>query len=422
MKNSTYIQLFVLALLPLQTLALTASEVYQAVAPSVWGVAAYDGDQRLISSGSAVVVGPSQLITNCHVLGKAKSVAVRKENVFYGAKLLHADVQRDLCLLNVDNFNAAPVEIATLAQTKVGAKSYAIGNPQGYEQTISEGLVSGLRRNDKGEIESIQTSAPISPGSSGGGLFDEQGRLIGVTTRGYLEGAQNLNFAVPAQWIAEVPARSAAALAARELARQPLARTSSTSSGVLRPFPGDQTVSAGDSYSYQYTELLTSISKTVAYVVDKVDGKDISYNNGTKVETLDGQTTVLKKYELGIFEAFTPVDGWVTPTMKVGDVWETRIVPRHSGYFDPRGNVSTTAAEKVKVRVVADTTIQTPVREFKVLRIEYESWFGNLMNRRRMTATGWWSMELKRFVLFETIFGTDRERVELVKIERLFAN
>ncbi len=423
MKNSTYIQLFVLALLPLQTLALTASEVYQAVAPSVWGVAAYDGDHRLISSGSAVVIGPSQLVTNCHVLGKAKSVAVRKENVFYGAKLLHADVQRDLCLLKVDNFNAASVEIATIAQTKVGAKSYAIGNPQGFEQTISEGLVSGLRRNDKGEIEFIQTSAPISPGSSGGGLFDEQGRLVGVTTLSALEKAQNLNFAVPAQWIAEVPARAAAALAAREQARRPVARNS-TAAGVLRPFSGDQTVNLGDSYLYQHTDLLTTVSKTVAYVVDKVDEKSVSYNNGTRIDDLDGQTTVLKKYELGIFEAFMPVDGWINPAMKVGTSWETRLVPRQlSGYFDPRGGLNTTtASETLKARVVADTTIQTPVRAFNVLRIEYDTWLGHSLNRRQMTATGWWSTELRRFVLFESVFGTDRERVELVKIERLFAN
>ncbi len=421
MKNPSHIKLFVLALLPLQALAMTAQEVYQAAAPSVWGVATFDESNRLIGSGSAVVVGSGQLITNCHVLGKAKAVAVRKENVSYGAKLLHADVQRDLCLLKVDNFNAASVEIATLAQTKVGAKSYAIGNPQGFEQTISEGLVSGLRRNDKGEIEYVQTSAPISPGSSGGGLFDDQGRLIGVTTRGYLEGAQNLNFAVPAQWIAEVPARAAAALAARERARQPVARNS-TGTGVLRSFTGDPIIHVGDSYSYQHTDLLTAISKTVPYVVDKVDEKVVSYNNGTKIENLDGQTTALKKYELGLFEVFTPVDGWVNSNMKVGAVWETRIVPGHNGYFDPRGNYNPTGGEPVKARVVSDITIQTSVREFKVLRIEYESWFGPPMNRRRMNATGWWSMELKRFVLFESALGTDRERVELVKMERLFAN
>lgn len=421
MKIPTRISLLVLALLPLQALAMTAQELYQAVASSVWGVATFDESNRVIGTGSAVVIGPGQLVTNCHVLGKAKAVVVRKENVSYGAKLLHADVQRDLCLLKVDNFNATQVEVSPLSQIKVGSKAYAIGNPRGFEQTISEGLVSGIRRNDKDEVEFIQTSAPISPGSSGGGLFDDQGRLIGVTTLAFLEKAQNLNFAVPAQWIAEVPARAAAALAAREKARQPVAR-SSAATGVLRPFSGDQIINVGDSYSYQHTDLLTSNSKTVAYVVDKVDDKSVSYNNGAKVESLDGQTTLLKKYDLGMFEAFTPIEGWVNPNMKVGDVWEARIVPRHNGYFDPRGNNIATSNQPVKARVIGDATIQTPVREFRVLQIEYESWLGPPAFRRRMTATGWWSMELKRFVLFESVLGMDRERVELVKIERLFAN
>lgn len=410
--------LLVLALLPLQSLAMTAQEVYQAVASSVWGVATFDDSNRVIGTGSAVVIGPGQLVTNCHVLGKAKALVVRKENVTYGAKLSHADVQRDLCLLKVDNFSATQVEVAPLSQIKIGSKAYAIGNPRGFEQTISEGLVSGIRRNDKDEIEFIQTSAAISPGSSGGGLFDDQGRLMGVTTLGFLEKAQNLNFAVPGQWIAEVPTRAAAALATRELARQSATRTPTTT-GALRSFSGDQTIATGDWYSYQHTDLVTSSSKTVPYVVDRVDELSVSYNNGTRIEDLDGRPTVLKRYELGLFEVFTPVEGWVTSSMKVGDVWEAHIVPRHHGYFDPVTSPTAITDGTVKAKVVADTTIRTPVREFKVMRIEYESWLGPPAFRYRMYATGWWSMELKRFVLFESRFGTGRERVELVRIERL---
>ena len=79
---------------------------------------------------------------------------------------------------------------------------YAIGAPQGLELSLSEGLVSGLRKD--GGTTYIQTTAAISKGSSGGGLFDAQGRLVGITTM-YVEGAQALNFAVPAEQIASVP-------------------------------------------------------------------------------------------------------------------------------------------------------------------------------------------------------------------------
>ena len=78
--------------------------------------------------------------------------------------------------------------------------------------TLSSGLISSLRRNDKSELVLIQISAPISSGSSGGGLFDEQGRLIGITTlvaTGTSGVAQNLNFAVPVEWVKELPTRHA---------------------------------------------------------------------------------------------------------------------------------------------------------------------------------------------------------------------
>lgn len=83
----------------------------------------------------------------------------------------------------------------------MGEKVYAIGAPEGLELTISGGLISGLRDFDKDRV--IQTSAAISPGSSGGGLFDAEARLVGITTF-YLKEGQTLNFALPADLILEL--------------------------------------------------------------------------------------------------------------------------------------------------------------------------------------------------------------------------
>jgi len=79
---------------------------------------------------------------------------------------------------------------------------YAVGDPQGLETTLSNGIVSGFREYRGNEY--IQITAPISPASSGGGLFDTQGRLIGITTM-YLKDGQALNFAAPVEWIASIP-------------------------------------------------------------------------------------------------------------------------------------------------------------------------------------------------------------------------
>lgn len=91
---------------------------------------------------------------------------------------------------------------------RIGARVYAIGAPRGMELTISEGIVSSLREH--AGIRFIQTTAAISPGSSGGGLFDAQARLVGITSF-LLKDAQNLNFAYPAFYIRELPARSSRA-------------------------------------------------------------------------------------------------------------------------------------------------------------------------------------------------------------------
>jgi len=195
--------------------ALSPSEVFEKVAPSVWAVRGLDASQKPFSYGSGVVFAPGKLITNCHVLAKARSIQVYRAGSGRAAKLEHADAERDLCILAVAGLDSPPVAIVRLPELKIGQRVYAVGNPEKLDLTLSEGLISGLR-SEIPVLPPIQTSAPISPGSSGGGLFDERGRLIGITTLmvlGRARIAQNLNFATPAEWIGEVPERAATQLA-----------------------------------------------------------------------------------------------------------------------------------------------------------------------------------------------------------------
>jgi len=194
--------------------ALTAEQVYAKVSPSVWRVVTYDADNLPLGLGSGVVVGPEAVITNCHVLARAKRVAIKREKESLDAKLAMWDVKRDLCQLRVTGLKAPAVVVADSSKVIVGQNVFAIGNPKGLELTMSAGLVSSLRRNPAGQLVLIQTSAAISGGSSGGGLFDAQGMLVGLTTLGSVSGdAQNLNFAIPSEWVRELPQRHAAAAA-----------------------------------------------------------------------------------------------------------------------------------------------------------------------------------------------------------------
>lgn len=183
---------------------LTPETLYATLAPSVVVVESLNGYGQPSATGSGVVIGPERVITNCHVISRAGSVKVRSGSAEYTAISGTSDTHLDLCVLQVSGLNAPEVKRGTVKELRVGQTVYAIGAPQGLDRTLSQGLVSSLRETPEGAV--IQTSAAISPGSSGGGLFDVEGRLVGITTFQTKSG-QNLNFAVPVDWLEKMQTR-----------------------------------------------------------------------------------------------------------------------------------------------------------------------------------------------------------------------
>lgn len=184
----------------------SGDQVFAEVSNSIVRIVVMDDSHVPIGGGSGVVTARGTVITNCHVALKGPIVEVRAGKDSFPAQVALADETYDLCQLTVaGGFSAPAVEIGGMQYVRTGQKVFAIGAPQGLELTISEGIVSSLRETKLGTI--LQTTAPISPGSSGGGLFNISGQLIGITTFQVRSG-QNLNFAVPADWIAEMSPRS----------------------------------------------------------------------------------------------------------------------------------------------------------------------------------------------------------------------
>ena len=180
-------------------------------------VLALDEGGKTTGQGSGVVVGEYEVVTNCHVLGKAADVAVRqaadwsvRETYRMAASLLMRNDERDLCLLFVDELPAPPaaqaVRLGAAKALSVGEEVYAVGAPAGLELSLSRGIVSQLRGAfGKRSAPLVQTDAAISPGSSGGGLFNQVGELVGLTT--FKWRGESLNFALPAEWIEELRAQ-----------------------------------------------------------------------------------------------------------------------------------------------------------------------------------------------------------------------
>lgn len=182
---------------PAITTARTPQRLFQELSRSVFVVEALDSDGDVVAFGSGVAIGTDSVLTNHHVIEGAVSIRVTQKAKSWSAMVIASDADRDLCRLRVHGLNAAPVPVRPSSELAVGEKVYAIGTPEGLELTFSEGVISGLRGSGASKL--IQTSAPISHGSSGGGLFDSVGKLVGITTATLSEG-QNLNFAVPADW------------------------------------------------------------------------------------------------------------------------------------------------------------------------------------------------------------------------------
>ncbi len=198
----------ILLLLAFDAQAKTASEVFDTVSPSVVIVLTFKANGEAQGLGSGVVLPDGEIATNCHVVEDAATIQVVYQTVKYPAKLRFYDKDRDVCSLSVSGLKAPAVVMGSTSRIKVGARVYAIGAPRGLDLTLSEGIISSLRSVEDGQY--LQITAPISPGSSGGGLFDEEGRLVGLPTF-YLTEGQQLNFAVPVEWVSELPRRHAEA-------------------------------------------------------------------------------------------------------------------------------------------------------------------------------------------------------------------
>ena len=186
----------VLIFMPLISKA-DGSTVMQKISASMVAVVA-DLGQGKTSSGSGEIFMEDEVLTNCHVVKDAEKITVQFSDGEKTPATIKGRVGNlDLCALSVITNKRPKVKIATLKEVKVGQSIFAIGNPLNLKLTISDGVVSAIREQENNKT--IQISAPISHGSSGGGVFDEKGRLIGITTFTLIDG-QNLNFAIPAEY------------------------------------------------------------------------------------------------------------------------------------------------------------------------------------------------------------------------------
>jgi serine protease Do len=148
------------------------------------------------SLGSAVAISRNEAITNCHIVARTNQVTLHNGSTTLPARVTSADEATDRCYLAVLGDTLEPIiGLRDYSDLVVGETVYTIGSPSGLDKTLGQGLISGLRTIK--DLQFIQITAPVSRDSSGGGLFDDRGNLIGITTF-TIRDAQSLNFAIAA--------------------------------------------------------------------------------------------------------------------------------------------------------------------------------------------------------------------------------
>jgi S1-C subfamily serine protease len=178
------------------------SHVVDTASPSVVKITAIRNDQ-LSGLGSGFAYTPDgYLMTNAHVVGQAQRFEVNTlDGQVVSASLVGADPDTDVAVLKIDPGIVPAAKLGDSSKLRVGQVAIAIGNPLGFQFTVTSGIVSALGRSMRSESgrmidEVVQTDAALNPGNSGGPLLNTHGEVIGINTA-IIAMAQSLCFAVP---------------------------------------------------------------------------------------------------------------------------------------------------------------------------------------------------------------------------------
>lgn len=227
--------------------ALSSEEIARRAFTSAVSLVLFDDYGKAIKIGSGFFVKDGIIATNYHVIeGASSGIAKRvgRQNKLVLKSVIATNARVDLALIQVDKTGIPSLPLSSGRRLAVGQKVFAVGSPEGLEGTFSQGIVSSIR--EIGEDYYIQMTAPISSGSSGGPVLNDQGIVVGVSVATIANG-QNLNFAVPSKYLLDLISTTQTNLVSKEAASGRLnvqrftGSTMFDSSNILQPKTGTVT-------------------------------------------------------------------------------------------------------------------------------------------------------------------------------------
>ena len=196
----------------LENIIAAASKSVVEIESSVQSESSFFGQTvEATSAGSGVIISTDgYIVTNNHVVEDATSVSVTlSDGATYDAEIIGTDSRTDLAVIKIDATGLTPATFADSDELAVGKTAIAIGNPLGtLGGTVTDGIVSAIDREITVGNETmtlIQTNAQVSPGNSGGGLFDDSGNLIGiVNSKDVSTEVEGIGFAIPSNTVKHI--------------------------------------------------------------------------------------------------------------------------------------------------------------------------------------------------------------------------
>jgi serine protease Do len=286
-------------------------------------------DEALVqnSLGSGVIVtNEGHVITNNHVVDQVDEIEVQlSDGRMKKARLVGADSQVDLAVLKIDDPGVKPLKLADSDSVQAGDFVLAIGNPFGFEETVTDGIISSKGRPGRSDYfgDLLQTNAAINPGNSGGPLINLRGEVVGISTAiaSTTGGSQGVGFAIPSNTVRT---------ALESLLKQ---------GRIIRGYLGIQGrvpqsgQSGGDSEGVVVEGVVPGSPAAEAQlqpgdVIRKFDGRDTK--NFAALRSLVAQTELNKKVELEIERGGKPIKVTAQIREQPADYQTSSVLPRRS--------------------------------------------------------------------------------------------
>ena len=199
-KSVLFLYLFIFSIFSSLSVSqsITPQKLFESYNKSVAVIICYDQNGKKKAQGSGVILEEKGIvITNFHLFaGSDKFDVMRNDSSIGFTEIQGVNIEKDVMVFKLFATDFPKIPVGNSSSLAVGDKVFAIGSPKGLENSISEGMVSGIRKIGENKRNMIQITASISPGSSGGAVFNDNGELVGISSMKVTDG-ENLNFMIP---------------------------------------------------------------------------------------------------------------------------------------------------------------------------------------------------------------------------------